>query len=208
MLHQDTITNTMHAIASEVYAELDPHWYLAGGTALALQIGHRESVDLDYFTPEQFNTQALQRQLEHIWSNREWQVDYEAANTLWCEVDGVRVSFIYRSAALLQTVQQEDVWRLAKLEDITVMKLLAICSREEYKDYFDLACLSRHTDVRDWTQWWEDVYPRQDITSWLVALGNYDTVSEIPLQIHEAYADVSVSRTIQSITKEITDYLQ
>lgn len=63
-------------------------------------------------------------------------------------------------------------------------------------------------DVCQWTQWWEAVYPRQDITSWLVALGNYDTVSEIPLQIHEAYADVSVSRTIQSITKEITDYLQ
>ena len=54
-LHTGTVTKIMLSIAARVRTELDTRWYLAGGTALALQIGHRTSVDLDYFIREPFD---------------------------------------------------------------------------------------------------------------------------------------------------------
>ncbi|MHB8913720.1 MAG: nucleotidyl transferase AbiEii/AbiGii toxin family protein [Minisyncoccota bacterium] len=47
-LHSETITDAMAAIAKVIFEVLDEQYYLAGGTALALRLGHRKSVDLDY----------------------------------------------------------------------------------------------------------------------------------------------------------------
>lgn len=59
MLQLETIIPDMQQIAVRLQAVLDESWYLAGGTALALQIGHRSSVDLDYFSPQTFSTDVL-----------------------------------------------------------------------------------------------------------------------------------------------------
>jgi len=198
----------MKALVNEISQVLPAQWYLAGDTALALHIGHRASIDLDYFSTTKFLVEELKNQLAQLWSARAVLITYEAPQTLWYEVDGVQVSFIYRRTPLLQPVYEENNWRLATLRDITVMKLLAICSREEYKDYFDLACLSQQTDVRSWVHWWEDAYPEQDITSWLMALGNYDTVLEIPLHVTAEFTKLSVAPQLRTVCSELTAYVQ
>ena len=53
-------------------------WYLAGGTALALQVGHRSSVDLDFFSPKKFNNNIL---LKHF-NAKVWQTDINAEGTI------------------------------------------------------------------------------------------------------------------------------
>lgn len=208
ILYKNTITKTMGAIATRLQPVLDDSWYLAGGTALALQIGHRASVDLDYFSTHSFDTNVFRENLQHTFDTAQISFDFETKDTIWCTIDGVKVSFTARPIKLLQPPMSSNQFVLAGFSDITVMKLLALCSREEYKDYVDLACLSRVTDVRLWPEWWNDVYPNQDLTSWLLALSSVSQVPEIPLVYMDAFEVLPVAVTVRSVVTELTAYIE
>ena len=171
MIHFETITPKMREIAQVVQARLDSAYYLAGGTALALLSGHRESIDLDYFTPLPIDTGRLKTLLLELFP--ETVFTYEEIDTLWCRIDEVKVSFISRPVPLLGTTQEEGEFRLASVQDLVVMKLNAICGRDEYKDYYDLAELARLTDVREWGAFWKKVYPQSDPITWIVDLSHF-----------------------------------
>ncbi|MBI5400613.1 MAG: nucleotidyl transferase AbiEii/AbiGii toxin family protein [Candidatus Yonathbacteria bacterium] len=207
-LHTETITGTMQRVAGVVFENLDPEYYLAGGTALALCIGHRKSVDLDYFISKPIDTLVLKEKINEIFSGASVEILFEQKNTLWCVIDGVKVSFISRFDTLLDPAQAVDVFRLAGMKDITVMKLQAVCGREEYKDYFDLACIAEVADARSWVSWWQEVYPTQDITSWVVALSAVDSVQKIPIDIAESFKTKDVSEDIKRVVQEVTKQAQ
>lgn len=203
-LHQETITDTMRSVSRAVFENFDPDYYLAGGTALALWLGHRKSVDLDYFIAKPIDTLVLKNKLAEVFSETTVEILFETKDTLWCVIDGVKVSFISRFDTLLELPQPVDSFRLANIKDITVMKLVAICGREEYKDYFDLACLAKETDVRSWISWWQDVYPKQDLMSWVVALSAVDSIPKIPLEISEDFKNKNVAGVLKSVVEEVT----
>ncbi|KKU81464.1 MAG: hypothetical protein UY07_C0017G0002 [Parcubacteria group bacterium GW2011_GWA1_47_8] len=203
-LHLETITDTMHVVARKVFENLDTDYYLAGGTALALLSGHRKSVDLDYFIAKPIDTLALKKSLHEIFSTTEVEILFETKNTLWCVIDGVKISFISRFDTLLEPVQPIDFFRIAHVKDIVVMKLVAVCGREEYKDYFDLARIAKEIDVRSWVLWWQEVYPEQDMMSWVVALSAVDSIQKIPLDVTQDFKDEDVPDTIKRVVREIT----
>ncbi|MEK7512002.1 MAG: nucleotidyl transferase AbiEii/AbiGii toxin family protein, partial [Patescibacteria group bacterium] len=67
-------------------------WYLAGGTALALQTGHRRSVDLDFFSREKnFENEDV---LEKLYGLNSWKVTMDRKNTIYGELFGAKISFI------------------------------------------------------------------------------------------------------------------
>ncbi len=206
-LHSAVITSAMNEIAQGIFDGCDSEYYLAGGTALALQIGHRKSVDLDYFIADPIDTKQLRSCLEGIFQSKTVRVTFEQKNTLWCLIDGVKVSFISRTDALLQSVSIEDRFRLASIADIIIMKLSAICSREEYKDYFDLACIARQADVRSWLTYWDTIYPNVDPTSWLVALAAAHSIQTVPLDIFPPYDQVNMQKIIHQVVTDITKFL-
>ncbi|MBI3634451.1 MAG: nucleotidyl transferase AbiEii/AbiGii toxin family protein [Candidatus Yonathbacteria bacterium] len=208
MLHFETITTAMQDVARSIFENFDAGYYLAGGTALALHIGHRKSVDLDYFTAKPIDTLALKKNIGDVFPLVKVEIIFEEKNTLWCIIDSVKVSFISRPDALLEPVQTVDSVRLAGIKDITVMKLIAVCGREEYKDYFDLSCILDQTDPRSWIFWWQEIYPKQDITSWVVALSAVDLVQKIPLEINEDFKDKDVSKDIKRAVQKVTKQIQ
>lgn len=208
MLYYETVTADMVRISKVIFEAFDSEFYLAGGTSLALQIGHRMSIDLDYFIQKDFDTQSLKQQLFDAFPESVIEIVHEERNTLWCSIDDVKVSFITRKDTLHTPVTITDCFRLASIHDITLMKLSAICNRDEFKDYFDLACISKITDVRSWMTWWEDVYPNTDITSWLIALGSVETIPEIDLDSKDDFKALHVQRQIQTTVREITSFLQ
>ncbi len=208
MLHYETVSEKMKKIAQVIFDDFDTEYYLAGGTALALQIGHRTSVDLDFFIQKQINTENLRRQILDSFTDETVKILFKDKNTLWCSISDVKVSFITRKDLLNKPVTEEDMFRLASIEDITVMKLSAICGRDEYKDYFDLACLSNITDVRSWSPWWTKVYEHVDMTSWLVALGSVEIVPFIDLDIKEPFRKLNVNNRIKLVVEEITNFLR
>lgn len=112
-------------------------WYLAGGTALALQAGNRKSFDLDFFTTDKdFDEKKL---LARFIGNKYWSTDVEEKNTIYGQLFKAKVSFI---AYPFFIPKQEFLWhnsaRVLSRIDIAVMKITAISQRGKKRDFFDL----------------------------------------------------------------------
>ena len=112
-------------------------WYLAGGTALALQTGNRKSLDLDFFTEEKdFNIKAL---LAHFADNKNWHTSAEEKNTIFGELLKTKISFIaYPFFIPKQEAARHGFVRVLHPIDIAVMKIIAISQRGRKRDFFDL----------------------------------------------------------------------
>ncbi len=205
MIYIKVITEKMNSIAQVVYEHLDVSFYLAGGTAIALRLGHRESVDLDYFTQENIDTIHLKNTILRLYPTAVF--TYEEVDTLWCNIDGVKCSFISRMLPLLEQVSTEGHFRLAGISDLTVMKLQAISGREEYKDYFDLACLAEVSDVRTWVSLWNSVAPQSDPIAWISALSYVQKVADVPLKTFVQIDKREVEKKLLEAVVEITSFL-
>ena len=112
-------------------------WYLAGGTALALQVGHRQSVDLDFFT---IRRKVYVKNIEETLSIKgEWTTSFINEGTLYGIFEGGKISFIsypfFRSHEPLLAVGTVSLLAPA---DIAVMKIVAIAQRGRKRDFFDL----------------------------------------------------------------------
>lgn len=115
---------------------------LGGGTAIAIQLGHRQSVDLDWFTSQRLDDpMGLSRQLQS--QGIELRVRAVQRRTLHGEVAGVRVSFLEFGYPLLEpAVAWPDFdCCLASLTDLAAMKLLAVSQRGAKKDFLDIYAL-------------------------------------------------------------------
>ncbi|OGI94960.1 hypothetical protein A3A03_02190 [Candidatus Nomurabacteria bacterium RIFCSPLOWO2_01_FULL_40_18] len=121
----------------------DSRWYLAGGTALALQTGHRKSVDLDFFTQDKsFSNDNL---LGHFSSLAEWKTDINSQGTIYGELFGAKVSFIaYPFFTPVEKPMLFGYVKILKQPDIAVMKIIAISQRGRKRDFFDLYWLVHH----------------------------------------------------------------
>ena len=111
-------------------------FYLAGGTALALHLGHRRSRDFDFFRGKDFLPQDLLSSLRETGTIRVLQ---EASGTLTVMLREVPTSFFRYDYPLLRPLH-ESPWglSLADPEDIAVMKLAALAGRGSRKDFVDL----------------------------------------------------------------------
>ncbi len=112
------------------------NWYLGGGTALALQVGQRKSIDLDFFNiKSNFNPEEI---LLHFIDNKDWKTDFGEPNTVYGELLGVKVSFIsYPFFVPKQEFLQYDSVKILDKTDIAVMKIIAISQRGRKRDFFD-----------------------------------------------------------------------
>ena len=122
-------------------------FYLAGGTALALHLGHRRSRDFDFFRPEDFVPQNLASALRDADGI---EVLQEAAGTLTVRLRDVPTSFFRYDYPLLRPLR-ESPWSvpLAEPDDIAAMKLSALAGRGSRKDFVDLYAYARQVAPLD-----------------------------------------------------------
>src|ERR1700733_2766246 len=127
MLHLETIEpeslELLKGLMQKSYLE---HFVLVGGTALALQIGHRQSNDLDLFTNQDFNTSELIPLLLNDYSLKP---TLQMPQTLICEINNIKVDFIRFKYPFIRPVIETDGIRILSIEDIAPMKLDAITGR-------------------------------------------------------------------------------
>ena len=118
-----------------VRAEITVGWALAGGTGLALQLGHRVSEDLDFFRAGPFASEDLAAGLARV-----GRVDVlsRSAGTLHAVLKGMRVSFLAAEAPLLFPGTPYRGLVVADPRDIAVMKVVAIGGRGSRRDFVDL----------------------------------------------------------------------
>ena len=117
-------------------------FYLAGGTALALQIGHRISTDLDWFSTVRLLLTAEREAIEMaLAASGQFEIVSEQEGMLFTRLLGVDVSFIHQRHPLLEPTIEYRGLQLASPADIGLMKLAAINSRGTRRDFVDLYCL-------------------------------------------------------------------
>lgn len=139
----------------------DSRWYLAGGTALALQVGHRVSVDLDFFTEDQgFSVEVIER---HLAVSGNWTTTLIEQGTLYGLFEGAKMSFIaypffhpgtdrIRCGAVTMLVPR----------DIAAMKIVAVSQRGKKRDFVDLYWLAHNClPLEDALRSALDRYPEQ-----------------------------------------------
>ncbi len=115
----------------------DGGWYLAGGTALALQANHRKSFDLDFFSADKkFDTKKI---LGKLSNNNCWKTDLDEENTIYGELFGAKVSFIaYPFFVPDAEFIKYGAINILAARDVAVMKIIAISQRGRKRDFFDL----------------------------------------------------------------------
>ena len=136
--------NTHRTFDALAALPMPPEFYLAGGTALALQLGHRISHDLDFFSTTNALGLAERSTLAHRLQNvTPTTIKSEQDEQLYATVMGVEVSFIYQHHPLLFSSIEVNGLRLAQPIDIALMKLSAIKDRGTRRDFVDLYCLRK-----------------------------------------------------------------
>ena len=121
-------------------------FYLAGGTCLALQIGHRKSVDFDFFIPADFKTSDIVNILTQLGN---YQRENEERNTINGSLNGVRISFFGYRYNIIEDFTLYNNIRLAGMKDIAAMKLEAIAGRGSKKDFIDLFFILQQYNLED-----------------------------------------------------------
>ena len=119
---------------------------LAGGTALALQVGHRVSVDFDFFTNDEFDPAVVVRAVQTI--STDVQVLKLEPGTAVMIADGVKVSLFQVPNPFADSIEVFDGAKLAGIVDIAGMKLIAIVNRGARRDFVDLYTVLRTTPFR------------------------------------------------------------
>lgn len=116
------------------------NFYLAGGTGAALQLKHRVSLDLDFFTNKDIDTKTL---IQKIKTQGKYSIERETENTLIGIFNGTRVSFLKYDYPLLFDLKQIRGIKIADLRDIGCMKIDAVSSRGMKRDFVDLFFICR-----------------------------------------------------------------
>ena len=129
--------------------------YLAGGTACALQLGHRVSLDLDFFSEKEFNTGIVLEQLEKLSGFKLGQTEQW---TILGSFPKVKFSYFYYRYPLIKKGAVFSRISLASLEDIAAMKIDTICSRGKKRDFIDLYFLVNKFSLEQILKFYEQKY--------------------------------------------------
>lgn len=116
-------------------------FYLAGGTALAFQIGHRTSIDLDFFTSKRFDPKEIIYKLSQVGN---FSLETESWGTVSGQLEKTKITFLFYQHKLLKPEKKFLSIYLADTIDIALMKITAIGSRGSKKDFIDLYLISKN----------------------------------------------------------------
>jgi hypothetical protein len=179
--HRDTISDSVERTLRDVQqVPLATRFYLAGGTGLALQLGHRRSVDLDFFLTEDFEVETLVQRIQQL---KEFSLVSKSPSTLYANIGNTKVSFIAYAYPLLFPFQQFLGASVADPRDIGCMKLSAIASRGTKRDFVDLYVLAQQYGLDQLLIWFQKKYVQTNysMVHVLKSLAYFEEAEQDPL---------------------------
>jgi len=161
MLHEETIKpGTLDLINQLMKDQQLNEFYLVGGTALALQIGHRESIDVDLFSVSAFDTGKL---AEHLQRNYDARISAQGNNSLKGNIQGVDIDLVTHNYPFVKPIEPIQGIRMVSLEDIAAMKMNAIVnSGQRIKDFIDVHYLLKDMTCEQLLDHYCSKYPNVD----------------------------------------------
>ncbi|MCX6809522.1 MAG: nucleotidyl transferase AbiEii/AbiGii toxin family protein [Candidatus Berkelbacteria bacterium] len=190
-----------------LFKEFKAEFYLAGGTALALQLGHRDSIDFDFFAEKSFSTEDLTQKIEQIFQNHKVAKIQEEKDTLTFVIDEtVKISFFAYLYKLIKSLLDEDNFKMASLEDIGAMKLSAITSRSILKDYVDLYFILHEIELDKLLEMTKEKFPMTDTNPIIKSLVYFDDIQEEPILFKHG-DDIGFESIKKYLSETVTNYL-
>ena len=176
MLHLNTVSPELKNLLLEVNAnEKFSSFRLGGGTALALQLGHRISVDADYISESTIDktefAQIIAKEINGVADLHTGEIG------IFLKAAGIKLDFLSWNIPFIRPVVIQDGLRLLNVEEIAAMKLFAITQRGEKKDYFDIAVLLQHYSLTQLVAFYKERHPANDtsvVISFLVSFSDID----------------------------------
>jgi hypothetical protein len=180
-------------------------FYLAGGTGLALHLGHRRSVDLDFFTPETFNEDSL---LQKVQALRNFSIVAKEPGTLHAHIGLTKVSFLAYPYPLLFPSEPFLSVRVADPRDIACMKVSAIAGRGTKRDFVDLYAVAQHYGLLQILDWFQEKFAPANYSSvhLLKSLTYFDDAEKDPAP--DMLVPFSWQEVRQFFTREVPRLLQ
>ena len=203
MLQYSTIDKrTLELLKSLMQQDFLTNFNLVGGTALALQMGHRISIDLDFFTNQICNLSEIRGQLDQNYQIQEisekkgglnLKINYPESSRNSIKVDIVKYKY-----ELIKPIITDNGIRLLSKEDIVPMKLAAIANRGAKKDFYDLYFLLHEYSLKEMISFFE------------IKFSNYNNFYVIKslTYFEDAETDIDPKMIIKCSWKEIKKYIQ
>ena len=199
MLHLSTVDSTTLELLIKLQSIPILHnTRLVGGTALALQIGHRKSVDLDFFGTVDASKDELTMALEQIGS---LVVLKESPHIHIYQLNNVKIDVVdYQYFWIDDAVVMQGI-RMASLRDIAAMKITAIIGRGTKKDFIDIAFLLQRFSINKILDFYSQKYPDGSTFMAMKSLAYFDDAEEdiMPYML----TDISWEKIKSQILSEI-----
>lgn len=181
-------------------------FYLAGGTALSLQVSHRTSLDFDFYTKEEFLPEDIIDIFQR--DTKEITAIHTGKGTLISRIKKVEVSLFYYQYPLLESFVETKSLNLASLKDIAAMKLIAIIQRGTKRDFFDLYFLARNLGLAKIIELTQKKYPPFNPYIALQALAYFDDAEKENLKERKItfFETISWNEVREFFVKELRTY--
>jgi hypothetical protein len=155
-------------------------FYLAGGTGLALHLGHRRSVDLDFFLGEDFEEDALLQKVQRL---ERFALVEKKPGTIHAHIRDTKVSFLAYTYPVLFPFQPFLGVNVADPRDIGCMKISAIASRGTKRDFVDLYIVSQHYGLKQFLGWFKEKFSQTNysMVHVLKALSFFEEAEQDPM---------------------------
>jgi hypothetical protein len=172
---------------------------LVGGTGLALQLGHRISVDIDLFGAIQSPDEIA---VDIRGAGLTYHIDNNSRSITQFTIDSVKVDCVnYPYPWLEEPVRDEDIV-LANLKDIAAMKLSAITNRGTRRDFIDIYFLLNHFTLREQLDFYSQKYPDGSLFNVLRSLSYYADAENMPMP--KMLIDIQWEKVKERINAEVT----
>ena len=145
---------------------------LGGGTNLALRLGHRLSVDLDFFTNTPYQNSIIFQAVTTRFPTAE--LLFEQNQTMMFTINNIKVDFILYPFKWLLPFDPIDGARLIALADIIPMKLQALSNRFSKKDFWDIAFLLKNFSLSEMLEIFKSKFPQIDTGYIIHSLTNFE----------------------------------
>ena len=176
MYNHTVSTKTLATLKQLMGDEKLSGFILVGGTALALQIGHRMSVDIDLFATKEFDRPALSK---YLTSQYGFRLPVYSDVSIRGFIGNLKTDLVYYENGFLREPIVIDGIRMAGIEDIAVIKSEAIANvQNRTKDYVDIAFLSEHLSLEKMLSGLKEKFEQDEMLA-LCSLNVFSQVKDI-----------------------------
>jgi len=155
MFTKALLPNTLRALKLASKLTIIKKSYLAGGTALALHLGHRFSEDLDFFISEAFDEKIMLADLKKL---PEFTEEGTAWRTVWGKIGDTKFSLFYYQYPLIKKPINFEGLQILEKADIAAMKIHAIEDRGTKRDFIDLFFLAKEFTLKQMLKFYDLKY--------------------------------------------------